>query len=271
MKKFEKVLDKRNKDLYNIRTGSKGSNGVVINTSPVTDLQSAIDKYSVDKTKSNDYLVALQKVARKLFEACKEKNIPIPIISGGVIRDIIFGMSPNDVDIFFDLQNLDLREEDELLLACHSIKEGLLKGPTHQKGEVYDDTPFIVYCSYLSHDFDKFKFVMADMICHKGKTLLETVDTFHYSLAKGYMNCETGEVTLSEDLKRDLSRGFIEIEDEKGINKISAFYSNYHWHLTSTLSKANPPSIMCIKIDPKLGKDFEKHHFPFAMPKVFIK
>ena len=140
--KVKKKVDKPAVPVYNIRTRYEGSKALSI--------EELITKHSINPDRSHITLSDLAKVGKRLKGLYEKGKIPNPYISGGVIRDLIYGIRVNDIDIFFEDDSSDgdfLSIEDKIHLYASEIA-GTLVYTNKQEGEyptVSKDVGFCVY------------------------------------------------------------------------------------------------------------------------------
>jgi hypothetical protein len=125
-------LDKTTKLGYNIYIDRELDN---------TSLTDIIVQNSINVSLSNemrDQLIEYSDSLKTLFERFPE--VPLPKIMGGYLRDLIFGLKPNDLDIFIDTSSLESEEErQDLLCAIASTMK--------------DIAPRFRYLEYLGNDY----------------------------------------------------------------------------------------------------------------------
>lgn len=113
MKKFrnayEKRLDKDQLSWYN-RSRRKG-----VDELSVDELikRHALADYVGTNTKA--LITKIGEAINRVQENKRYADIHTPVIAGGSLRDMVFGITPNDYDIFVDASNVDDKEDFTLL------------------------------------------------------------------------------------------------------------------------------------------------------------
>lgn len=117
--KFQKVLDKQLQTLYNNRCKVKRMKTA---EQILVDLTESVNKERSKTTDENIHLVgeAIKRARDKGFGSLRT-----PILAGGVVRDYVYGLTPNDYDIFLDVSSIpeDEQEDAVLLFGLRVIDE----------------------------------------------------------------------------------------------------------------------------------------------------
>jgi hypothetical protein len=110
---YQKMLDKQRLLWYNTR----------VRYSPkVTTEELVAGKISHNKELTKDLNTLLSAFGRILVQV-QEKHLPktrTPVIAGGAVRDMAFGLTPKDYDIFFDVSSVPKDEQEDLVLLVGS-------------------------------------------------------------------------------------------------------------------------------------------------------
>jgi hypothetical protein len=110
------VLDRRSKLLYNIRKRFGG----------VHDMDLMFnERITQNLSASRDTDKRLHEIASAIIAVTGVDTRP-PIIAGGSIRDMVFGINVNDYDIFMDVSDFDEDVQDDIvLLKAHALMKEL--------------------------------------------------------------------------------------------------------------------------------------------------
>lgn len=81
----------------------------------------ALLEYSTNKDRSKRVLENVQIILAEVSLSCATEGLPLPVISGGCIRDIMQGVLPKDIDAFLHVPDV---EEDDIL-SSEDLFEGL--------------------------------------------------------------------------------------------------------------------------------------------------
>lgn len=210
---YKKVLDKTLKRGYNIRMDKRVDIDTFINT--------FVDEYSFNKEGSREDIKIIVRIGEQIEKAWS-KYFPtkaLPVIAGGSIRDIVFGKTPKDFDIFMSVKGIG--EEWKQATGMEDGAETLLQTfidetfPTadpsqgcYQLGEQYKDIPGSLYvfetwpANY--DDITPFQFIGTE----ETEEPIKCVDRFDYGLVKIGYNIASKEFFVSEEFLESLSKSF---------------------------------------------------------------
>lgn len=123
---FQKRLDKDLVSWYNTRKKSVKKR---------YDLKKITEEFvlSTDKRVSKVSNEDIFSISKALKIVAEEFNIRCPIIAGGAIRDTVYGLTPKDIDVFFDTSSVpeDDREDFTLMVGLRTLEE-LSKIPKYE-------------------------------------------------------------------------------------------------------------------------------------------
>lgn len=109
-KKWQNQIDKQRMLWYNNRRKvAKRKTDMNI----ITKLTESIDK-SISKTTDEN----IRAIGDAIKQA-REEGFPIlrtPIIAGGAVRDYVFGLAPNDYDVFLDVSKIPKEEQEDAVM-----------------------------------------------------------------------------------------------------------------------------------------------------------
>ena len=193
---LKKELDKPTKTVYNIRKDAR----------EVQDLWRKFI-YSKDRVElGNDK--GYQDHIRNMMlfringikDICIDHNLPMPVLAGGALRDLIWNCIPKDYDFFFNCQTEEEAYElmDRLTLAMNKHGGYTTGGPSEQ---------------YDNHD-DNFDGVYGVFNTLASSQLIVGVwpecknhiyERFDLSVCEAEMDLETWDITVSEDFLWSIS------------------------------------------------------------------
>jgi hypothetical protein len=107
--RFQKRLDKQRQAWYNTRR----------KVVKMKSHQNLVElKESVNPIRSQETDQNIRDIGTAIVEAQKKSfgGIRTPVIAGGAIRDFVYGLNPNDYDIFFDVSSIDKEEQDDAVM-----------------------------------------------------------------------------------------------------------------------------------------------------------
>lgn len=216
----------------------------------LSEIQSFINQYSINKDTSLSILASLEPVIGGIKELKTEFNdLPYTIIAGGAIRDLVFGVYANDIDVFLDTTEYSKEEEDDILCL---MSNSLGSMPSYKR-EVpdytgQDSTPFTVYETSLTEEF---AFMPVQFVGRQDGDLrydpLNFVESkFDWSLTKSYFDIETNEFVFSDEFLaqlKDKSALKYDGSNAKVTNRVHNFWykfpptRKYFTHLVDTSIK----------------------------------
>lgn len=203
----QKKLDNLDPLVYNIRK----------------DVAGVMDSLSVNKTCSSltrEKIIGYGDFLKNTI-ALKFPEVPCPVIAGGSIRDMIFGVNPKDYDIFVDVSNIDADAADDLalLISYEIVKEfGVNDDAIPMRVEGYEKEgrePFPVY-EILGEDD------VLQVIARTEKPL-DLLNDFDYTLVKGMYDPVSGEFFLHDDFYEQLKSKTIKCDNDATLNRISSW------------------------------------------------
>ncbi len=123
--RWQKSLDKSRLMLYNMKSKvrkKRMKENVLGKWSETTN--KAYSEYT------KNYIVSVGKAIKDVCENNKSfANLRCPVIAGGSVRDMVFGLLPRDIDVFVDMSCYEDEDErkDQLLLLSDEIRLALVK------------------------------------------------------------------------------------------------------------------------------------------------
>lgn len=208
---YKKVLDKTLKRGYNIRMDKRVDIDTFINT--------FVDEYSFNKEGSREDIKIIVRIGEQIEKAWS-KYFPtkaLPVIAGGSIRDIAFGKTPKDFDIFMSVKGIGeewkkstgMEDGVEMLLQTFIDETFPTADPSqgcYQLGEQYKDVPGSLYvfetwpANY--DDITPFQFIGTE----ETEEPIKCVDRFDYGLVKIGYDIASKEFFVSKDFLEALSK-----------------------------------------------------------------
>lgn len=111
------MLDKMAKNVYNTLKGVEGKESHFSLDAPPMD-------FTLNKARSERTFEMLLSTLGNAQNACIKEGFPLPVLSGGAIRDAMLGVVPNDYDIFVDVSDVgdeELDDQDRFLLLADAM------------------------------------------------------------------------------------------------------------------------------------------------------
>jgi len=190
------TLDKPTKTVYNIRKDAR----------EVQDLWRKFiyskDRVELGNDKGYQDQIRNMVALRAMFvnELCHSNNLPMPVLAGGALRDLIWNLMPKDYDFFFNCQTEEEAYElmDRLTLTMNKHGGYTTGGPAEQ---------------YDNHD-DNFDGVYGVFNTGASCQLIVGVwpecknhiyERFDLSVCEAEMDLETWDITVSEDFLWSIS------------------------------------------------------------------
>ncbi len=160
-----------------------------------------------------------------LLTAVALPNTRVPVIAGGAVRDMFFGVPPADYDIFMDLSPFTEDEKDDaLLLTAMRFREAV--GLTERDAPLYDKHnghyeqelgSFMVYeCNTPNFTFQ--------LIGHNNPLLTTNPkqfveESFDWSLTKALYDPLHGKPEFCDEFLETLRTGVIKPKDDSSYNR----------------------------------------------------
>lgn len=206
----KKVLDTKDKLLYNIRTGVGDD---MYTKHSVTEFTQALKV-----TAENDSY--LSSIYERVVPAAKEAGYSA-VIAGGAVRDTLLGVSIADIDVFLSVpEDEDL---DDANIWFNHILQGRRDGIAyHRKGGHYSSSPFVAFSSIIYSGGGPFNI---DTMTTRGSAE-EICNTFDYSLVKAYYD---GEYHVHSSFLESLKTKRIPTDTASAFNRAS------YWRNSSRL------------------------------------
>lgn len=111
------MLDKMAKNVYNTLKGVEGKESYFPLDTPPMD-------FTLNQAQSERTFEMLLSTLGDAQNACIKEGFPLPVLSGGAIRDAMLGVVPNDYDIFVDVTDVgdeELDDQDRFLLLADAM------------------------------------------------------------------------------------------------------------------------------------------------------
>lgn len=220
----KKFLDKLSKEWYNVftRLGKK-----------VPMDPNFFETYIAKQTRNRQKLRRLGLGhLEQLVELLNKAVLPdtrVPVIAGGSVRDMFFGLPPNDYDIFMDLSPFtDDEKDDALLLTAMRLREAL--GLTEENAPLYAKhkghyeavlNAFMVYeCMAPMYTFQLIGY-NNPLLTTNPKQFVE--ESFDWSLTKALYDPLHGKPEFCEEFLETLQTGVIKPKDDSAYSRASTW------------------------------------------------
>lgn len=211
----KKVLDKMGIKKYNIHKGME---------------EALMKDHSVDLTRSINIQADIKLLGEQAKTVAKDiaPLAPPPIIAGGMVRDMVFGLPWNDCDIFVDLGAYSTDEADDICLlmvneiAPEYIEDLTQKLDNPEEGYGFDPsangTGFV--CGYGGYNKVEGGY-SAHQVLGRMDNKENTIDKFDYGLVKAYYDTETEEFVFHKDFVDQIGKKIIEVSSAKTFNRVT--------------------------------------------------
>lgn len=204
------------------------------------DILTIIEASSIDLENSHRVKQTIEEFGKTL-KAVSEDKLPFlrtPVIAGGAVRDMIFGLTPKDYDIFFDISKLESEEVEDtcVLLSSMFLEDQTPNDPSRwtalPKGKDYGgavdrwgkEGEFVVYEGYSNEDTTvQFIGHSNDLLDKSPITFAE--DYFDWCLTKAVYDPLTETVQLGKDFLKALETEVI--DGTESIFRISKWKDRY--------------------------------------------
>lgn len=191
-KLINKILDKPDKTVYNIRKDAREVQAIWSKYLCTDDRRTVEFNYPHGQ---HDYIrnwILLR--SNFVWDICNEHNLPLPILAGGALRDLFWNKLPKDADFFWQFSNEDEAYEfmDRLTLVLRDhggYAEGGGEGYEQNEADfegVYGVFNFGAACQGIVRVVDQ-------------ELNAPIYDTFDLSVCQAQMDITTKEIQVSEE------------------------------------------------------------------------
>lgn len=233
-KAFQRGLDKQRLSWYNSRGKQR---------KPVTEEDILSGKLSKDIDETKNVLSIISDIGEALRTIPTKGVTPAPpILAGGAIRDLVFGLTPKDYDIFIDTSGVPLDEREDLVLLVGSyfleemVKKEKFLGLSLdlvRKGEVYRKAnpkkDFIVY----ENSKDTLAGIQFQFIGHNDHRLTEDppafLEEFDWPLVKALYNPEDASFFFDKEFFSLLSSKEYTTDSHETFCRIKPWLDKFHY------------------------------------------
>lgn len=190
-----------------------------------------IDKYSTSKLLSYERLEKLEGPISRLKKACQATGESPPIIAGGFVRDIVLGLMPKDLDIFFDVSKYASEgEADDALLvfASHYLTNPEKTSITLVEGEYdgaesFGDNSGTQATFALCYEFSRGGRYPVQFVGHNAPSIvtdpMSFVDTFDYDLVKCYYDLTKDKFCFHPKFLEALETKTLSVNSQKSYDR----------------------------------------------------
>lgn len=181
--------------------------------------------------------IILENLGKELLKLPTEYRSPI--IAGGAIRDIYFGMTPRDYDVFIDTRGMDKETaEDYLLYLASKFNKCQDRIPILLGDETYKNSDNSILAYQLPKAIPED--ISVQFISHVGKSLEDPLkfatDNFDYSLVKCIYDPSTEFMQLSQPFIKSRSSRIIEVDNARTEERVRHWISRYHSEIGDYIS-----------------------------------
>ena len=240
----KKVLDNITDLVYNIRMdGMKtktSENELIEVNDDVMKLVKGVRRFA--KTGSDITLDAvidkLESQTAPVYKAFADAKLSPPVLAGGAIRDTLLGISPADWDFFWHGKGSADEDLDEITYVLLSLRDTL--------GAV--EYPYLVVSNYKGADDTVEAFDVMEMYHEVGRlfevyqvinrkdfsTAKELIDSFDYSLVRGYYDPLLKKIFVGADFIESLATRKVFVKDEKTYHRLVNFNYKFSYAFAAT-------------------------------------
>lgn len=282
---LQKRLDKYPKTVYNLRKGSEGVPYIgdyykehVIKNHPYEANPLAED--GVAGLTRNQLSVYAEKVKEVYTKEGFDKIFPTePIFAGGVLRDLMQGAYPRDVDLFINTYGMtDEEAEDNIALFCHKlgwdVKEHDLTGSAYGKtvdGEFKKST-FVIFDVGMGTEPILLQVIGRD--CGVIDSPLDITKDFDYNMVMVAMTMD-GDIHLSPQFQLGYEEGVTVVYRASGeARSKERLLRRYRKEVLLRFKPSDAKSIMDAKLKERekhLAKVIKQTNYDFRAPMPYLR
>lgn len=250
--------------MYNIRKGVAGVNSCIEYRDFALDDPELL-QFSQNKELSKELIYKIVLIKAEVSLACAVEGLPCPVISGGVIRDIMQGVRPKDIDVFVHVPEA---AEDDIITDYDKfelVSYDLSNYPNYDRIKVEanreyekDLQKYFTIADFFAHD-ETIQFIGKKDENLVGDNPLLHASDYPYNLVKNAFFGDT--IRVSNEAWEGFEKKEVLFYNEKGSTKA------YKWLKRHSLAKIGfTPSNPCAEVG-LTGKalSYGKHyyrHFP---------